>query len=175
MDKWLLWRWHRARPKVWDSHSETPASQLVVRCRIVCLNFSALICLTHDGKHRDIGKKKVIAFPSLPPTPSPREYSMWGPYINTARTRHPDREGMRRDAVSPLFNVQHFMPGVTHQPSHQSAVKCQQSQIPQTMPVFSSTGADEYACGHEWVLSLFLISILSVYSMSSRLESETGP
>ena len=87
--------------------------------------FPTLTCLTHDGKHWDIEKKSncFSYFLLLPPQ---YEYSMCGPYINTVWTHQPDRE----DAVSLLVGIQHFMPGVTHQPSHHSAVKCQQSQIP---------------------------------------------
>lgn len=100
-----------------------------------------LSCLTHDGKHRDIGEKKSNCFSIAPSAHSPCASSMWGPYINTDRTHPPEREGMHQDAVSGLASIQHFMPGVSHQPSHHSAVKCQQSQIPQPSEVLNGSSS----------------------------------
>lgn len=100
-------------------------------------------------------------------------FSQWIPYVRSLHkytsSHHLDREGVHQVAVSLLAGIQHFMPGVTHQASHHSAVKCQQSQIPPPCLRFQHQD-DERVCSGEWVSSLALISILSVYSMASLQE-----
>lgn len=44
---------------------------------------------------------------------------------------------MHQHALLPPVGTQGSTPAMTHPPSHHSAVKCQQSQIPQSQPVFS--------------------------------------
>ena len=73
--------------------------------------------------------------------------------------------------------LQHFTPGVTHQPSHHSAVKCQQSQNPQPGPLSAAPGLMSTSLLlNEFPASFFfflLISILCVcYSKSCLLETE---
>lgn len=92
--------------------------------------------------------KKVIAFPS-PHLLTVNTLQYVSPLHKYSSSHHLDREGMHQDAVSLLAGIQHFMPGVTHQPSHHSAVKCQQSQIPQ--PRLRFKPLDDELCLWWWM------------------------
>lgn len=92
-----------------------------------------------------------------PPSPSPCKRAYVRSYINIARTHHPDGEALHQDSV---------MPGVTHQPSQHSGVKCQQSQIPQPCLCFQHR-ADEHVCSCEWVFLAFFLSAYLLYTVHS--------
>lgn len=104
-----------------------------------------------------LGGKKVIAFQSLPPAPSLSLYCVRSLHtVNMAGTVIP----MGRRAASGCRFL-HFVPGVTHQPSQRSAVKCQQSQIPAPRLMSASTPVNEF---------FRLVSILCMRPLCWRLD-----
>lgn len=168
-------RWHRARPKRSEMHTQTPASQLALRRRTMRLNFFQ--SYLSDTWWQASGywtkkKEKVIAFPSLPPAPSPCKYSMWGPYINTrlGPVILTERGGgciRMRFLLLAWYSTlcQVWLISLhTTQPWNVNRDRFGGRAC------IRSAGADEHARGGEWVFGFSLISILSVYSVSSLLE-----
>ena len=113
---------------------------------------------------------------SLPPLPSLRTLSMRSLHKYSSDPSTWQRRGCIRMQFLLSAALQHFTPGVTHQPSHHSAVKCQQSQNPQPGPLSAAPGLMSTSLLlNEFPASFFflLISILCVcYSKSCLLETE---
>jgi len=157
--KWLLWC----------------ITQLPSRWYIIGLCASVFHSYLSDTQ-RQVSEywKQAILFPSVPlyplPVNSPHAHFtqiLLGTIIVNNR-RWFRMQSLLLSTYSTFFSL----PGMTHQSSHNSAVKCQQSQIPQ-LCLWFQLQAEEIVCRAVMFSVFFLISILSVCSVFSLQENKS--